>query len=484
MIFSPDKSLIRGRFKYCTPDIFAKLPEVDENWNVIQTRYDHPHPSDPLQLYRLDNPYHHGESVVTEFLQDSRRLLSISDARDAMNITIWQVEDGSISKTAQIHSLTGAGVRISSDLKWLVVVTSPSRISPPHARPSLEVRDFSSNKVFLSKELTGGWRVQAMEISPNHQWVAVCYEEVLELYDLNLIKSEVGPIEPKLAVNYPETVKNARMISFSSDSTLIALGTTCAFDVQRGLWYHSRPPPETTGAWDAKFVPGTHTLASCTTTHNIDLWHVSEGVWEQWSLPHKIIALGFGYSDTWIAIYGEDCLYLYNFEKRTLIQSMGIPFPDESKQMLVSRDGQKVVISTQREVLVLHIRALLAQTSPLTPPSKIQYHMSDNGGLVARCIGERIDVWDTSTGTRISESQLLPLGYTAIKLLTFSPKGQDLAFTYYEPYGWHIFVWNLSDNRLRYYGCPHSITQGLAVSDNGGEEGYWLAAANGFCVSV
>ncbi|CAJ0554953.1 Ff.00g134660.m01.CDS01 [Fusarium sp. VM40] len=466
LVFSPEKSLIRGRFKYCTPDVFAKLPEVDKNWNVVQTRYDHPHPGDP------EDP---GDFVVTKFLQDSRQLLSISGT---MNITIWQVEDGSINKTAQIHDLIGARVRISSDLKWLVAITLPFISSY-----SLQVRDFSSNKVFRIKELTSPSIVQGIEISPNNQWLAVCYEEVLELYDLNLIKPEVGPIEPRHTVDYPETLKAAYIIAFSSDSTLMALGITCAFDIQTGRWYHRHPPPKENVAWVQKFVPGTYTLALCTNEHDIYLWRVYEGVYEQWSLPHEVDALGFSHSETWIAILGEDYVYLYDLEKRTLIQSVSISLRSGYRQMALSCDGQTVVISAEGEVLVLHIRTILAQSSPLIPPSMIEYHMSDDWGLMARHIGERFEVRDTTTGTIISELQSLPFGGTAIELATFSPNGQVLLFTYKRPYDSHIFAWNLTDNLLYDFGS-HVCDIGVAVSDDGGEEGYWFATASRYCVSV
>lgn len=276
------------------------------------------------------------------------------------------------------------------------------------------------------------------------------------------------------------------MIVFSSDSTLIALDINCGLDIETGRWYYRRSPAVRTipRGSNMKFVPGTYTLAFSTDEDGIYLWHVYEGVCEQWSLPHKVIALGFGYSDTWIAILGEDCLYLYDVEKRTLIQSVGIPFSYQTKQMCASRDGRKVVIGTEKEVLVLDIRALLAQTSPLTPPSMILYHMSDDRGLIARHIDDKLEVWDTATGTRISQLQLLPLGSTGFQLLKFSPNGQNLVFTYDWSTDRQIYVWNLSDNLLRCYKSPHLINTCLAVSDNGGEEGYWLAAAEGFCVSV
>jgi hypothetical protein len=408
-------------------------------------------------------------------LPDAQQLLTISPHD---KIIVWHVEDGTIHKKVQAQDIDWATV--SSDLKWLAVVTlrSTSNFKLP-VQHTLQVRGFTSNKVVWNKELNGHL-VKGIEISPDNRLLAVCYKAEVELYDLDLIKLEVSTVEPSFALDHEEIEGTEGRISFSSDGALVALDANFTFDIQNGHWYEKYLPR---GTWVgvAKFIPGTYTLASCNTERIVNLWHASKGSCEEWRLPHEVYSLGFPHHNNWIIICGYQCLYLYDLEQRKLLQSVDLPAGSDAWDIIVSQDDKTIVVSAYHDVLVLDVHALLTQKSPLTPSGILRYDMSDDWRLSARHLTNKIEIWDNMIGTKRSE---LPLGHTSIRQLKFSASGQYLSFTYNKPHCLLVSVYTLSNNSLRNYSGHQFQITGVAISDNSGSEGHWLATRSDAIVSV
>ncbi|KAM0228002.1 hypothetical protein ACHAP5_012058 [Fusarium lateritium] len=208
---SPQKSIIRDKFKHCIPELFAKLPEVDQHWNAVQAAYHHPGASD---------------FTTTRFLSDYQLLVSTSDEGE---ITIWHVEDGTTHQKTQVYNVDYTAV--SSDIKWLACITwEPLNRLEPRA---LQLRDFSSHEVLWTRKVSGR-EVYGMEFSPDNRWLAVYYGAELELYDLDLMKLVVSPIEPSFATDFEWKEDTGYAVIFSSDSALVSPAPYSAFDIRTG----------------------------------------------------------------------------------------------------------------------------------------------------------------------------------------------------------------------------------------------------------
>ncbi|SCO90100.1 uncharacterized protein FRV6_14228 [Fusarium oxysporum] len=104
LLFSPKESLIRHRFEKYTPDIFAKVPEIDDNWSPILGFFDFSEETSEIATMKFSSTSH----MLVVATWDSESI-------------IWQVSEDPVPEITK-HENT-VWLTPSPDGKWLAAIT-------------------------------------------------------------------------------------------------------------------------------------------------------------------------------------------------------------------------------------------------------------------------------------------------------------------------------------------------------------------------
>ncbi|KAH7203349.1 quinon protein alcohol dehydrogenase-like superfamily [Fusarium oxysporum] len=454
LLFSPHNSLIRQRFQQHTSGVFSKLPKVDDDWTPIRSIYE----------YSSDSG-HPAKTISFAPLSD---LLFITTSYAFLRWHVNQEPMPEVIERINIHE----NIAPSTDGKWLAFTysVSKSRRRKISTQRVLHVRDLNLNKIIWSKELDNS-PVLGMVISPDSQCLLVWYREELELYDIKGGMPQRWPLDPNDQIT---------CFSFSSDSALVALnigGTTIStiyvLNLRTGKRYRRAMMGHIGIIHDAKFIPNTHSLMICTTKQTVYIWHVLGEELETWGhFDHIVVGLAFSHSDSWLALQGNDRLFIYDRAHRTLLQEIQVPL---IRDIVVSFDDQTIACGTYESIHLLDVRALLANERPSGVPGRAGlrwFKISDNGQRIAYELGGRIEVWDATKYDVLCSVAKSHVVHGKIWAMAFSPHGYYLAVGGESS----IAVWDLNNQSFQRLSTHLRSTGPLAVSERRPNGSQWVAA--------
>ncbi|KAH7227220.1 uncharacterized protein BKA55DRAFT_697074 [Fusarium redolens] len=449
LLFSPKDSLLRHRFETYTPDIFTKVPEIDDNWSPFLGFFDFPEESFGIATTKFSSTSH--VLVVATFDEQS---------------IIWQVSEDPVPEIRK-HENT-AWPTPSPCGKWLAAITTQHSDETNEA--VLEARDLSLNRTIWTREL-GNRKVQSMEISPDSQWLAVLFQEELELYDLKAGIYRVWPLE----LDH----EGDCLMSFSSDCALIAFAPVYkspaiqVLDLHTGTQYKNDHPKMESIM--VEFVPNTHSLLFRSDEKTVHVWHVFEQKYEEWGhFEHVVHCLAFSHSESWVAIGGRNRLFLYDRAQRTLLRELKVPTGPTLEKIAVSFDDKKIAVCNRQEIWVIDVPALFAGNPRSGQKSREGFQISDDGRLIAYKLGMKIEIWDAITSkilTSLDIGDKFHALHGSVEIKAFSPKGRHLAFHGASS----IFAWDLATTHCRQLSVPRTLWKQMAISDGNGNDGYWVA---------
>ncbi|KAF9782560.1 hypothetical protein IL306_011347 [Fusarium sp. DS 682] len=426
LLFSPKESLIRHRFEKYTPDIFAKVPEIDDHWSPILRFFD----------------YHENATRIRtmKFSPTSQILVAVTLRSETM---IWKVSEDPVPEITKYENTELPTP--SADGKWLVSIATEHLDETQE--PVLQVHDLSLNRTIWTREL-GNRKVQSMEISPDSESLAVLFHEELEIYDLKEDRSQVWPL--KLDHQYHCSM------AFSSDRALVAFTTV------------SRSVP--IQVLDLRTDGGTPYV-----------WHVLKQKYERWSqFGYVLDLLAFSHSESWVVVCSSSRLLLYDRAQRTLLRDFHLPTSQYLEEIAVSFDDQKIAVCDQQQIWIIDVPALFAGNPGSGQRPWTSFHISDDGRLIAYELGTKIEVWDATTSVILTSLAIGDIVDRIVPGKKFSPKGQYLAFRDTSS----IFTWDLATTYLRKLSADCANNSLLAISDGNGNDGYWVAAAESSGISV
>ncbi|KAG7432007.1 Vegetative incompatibility protein HET-E-1 [Fusarium oxysporum f. sp. raphani] len=433
LLFSPKESLLRHRFKEYKPDIFAKVPEMKS------------------------------DIMTMKFSSASHMLVAATWSSQTI---IWQVSEDPVPEITK-HENT-VWPTPSPDGKWLATITTQH--SDEKQEPVLQVYDLSLNRTIWTREL-GNRKVRSMEISPDSEWLAVLFQEELELYDLTAGIYRVWPLD----LDHEDDC----LMSFSSDCALLAFEPVFesvpiqVLDLRTGTQYKNAHHKQRSD--NGKFIPNTHSLMFLTDQGDVHVWHVFEQKCEEWShFEHSVYCLAFSHSDSWVVMVDVARLFLYDRAQRTLLRELEVPTWFSLKTIAVSFDDQKIAVCTEEEIWVIDVPVLFAGNPHSGPRQKFWsiFQISDDGRLIAYPLDMKIEVWDATTSEILTSLAIGDIVHGSVEAIEFSPKARHLAFLDASS----IFAWDLTNAYLRRLSASCADKSLLAFSDRNSNGGYWVAA--------
>ncbi|KAM5522646.1 Vegetative incompatibility protein HET-E-1-like protein 15 [Fusarium oxysporum f. sp. phaseoli] len=447
LFFSPKESAVRQLFEKYTPNIFAKVPKIDDNWSPILGFFD----------------YHEeaGDIISMKFSSTSHTLVA---ATRSLETIIWQVSEDPVPEITKRENT--AWPTLSPDGKWLAAITMQH--SDETQEPALQVRDLRLNRIIWTRDV-GNRNVRSMEISPDSKWLVVSYEKELELFDIKAGIHRTWPFELYYEGDY--------LMFFSSDCALVALIPRSepfpiqVLDLRMGTQYNNYYCP--VGITIGAFVPNTHSLMCCSDENIVYVWHVVEQTCEEWiSFPYGVHCLAFSHSESWVVIGNGFRLFLYDHAQRTLLRELDMPTGWSLNKVAVSFDDQKIAVCTAQEIWIIDAPAFIAGNPQSGKKNWENFHISSDGRLIAYELCMRIEVWDSTTSDILTSLATGDIVHGEVKIKTFSPNGRHLAFSDHSS----IFAWDIVNNHLQKLSVHPAFGPLLAISDGDGNDGCWLAA--------
>ncbi|RTE76831.1 hypothetical protein BHE90_008686 [Fusarium euwallaceae] len=355
LLFSPKRSLIRDRFKRCSPKFVIKEPEVDAQWRPY-----------------LSIPGWHDSMT---FSSDSKSL--VTDVYG--ELVRWGVSDGMAIRRFKLEGLSLKTP--SPDLNWFACVTIDRQ--PEHT-------------------VQTAIQVKRMKFSPNGQWLAVCFDKEFALWQVEKNDFKSWPLEIS-----PSDLQG---IEFSSDSTLVAIfgfsrmGSEgiLVFDTDTGERYKN-PNPEIKTVRSAVFSPKTHEIMMCS-EHNIWSWDVTGGKCEQWlrfdGYPQHVAS---SHDSSWIAVASGSTIFLYEKQSQKLLRQCEMTPDGYLSSVTVSPDDKRLAACFKNSVCLWDISSSISTQAHCGRITVKEVFVSDNGSLMALALEKKIQVLDATTASRTPE---------------------------------------------------------------------------------
>ncbi|EXM20378.1 WD40 repeat [Fusarium oxysporum f. sp. vasinfectum] len=455
LLFSPKGSLVRHRFEHLTPAIFSAIPEFDGNWSPISSTF---------KIPDLEHKADTEVRIMNFSLTSQMLVIATHDSRSV----VWRVMDEPIPRFIKHKGMIWPTP--SPDGKWLAVI----ELATYDHQKTIQLYDLSLKSIIWTWKF-GQCEVLGMDFSPDSRRLAVCSNEELVLYDLKTGVSRKWPVE--LDYNYI-----AYSVSFSSDYALVAFQfhlwedteTIWLLDLETGTQYEKAYNEHRDQIYDAKFIPGTHSLLVCTYEKAIYKWDYFEHKYEEWSrFDHETRFLAFSYSESWMVIGNYSEAFLYDRDQLTLLQSLRLPTQESLCRISVSFDDQKIALCAESEIWIVDVPALFVSQTSSMQGEYGKLRVSDNGRRIVYELGDRIEVWDVTTRSILSSLAKSNVVHGASWDMAISPGGQHLAFVDSSS----VSTWNLVNNELQKLSIHDSTGKQLAISDKIGNEGPWVAVS-------
>jgi WD40 repeat protein len=223
---------------------------------------------------------------------------------------------------------------------------------------------------------------------------------------------------------------------------------------------------------DTKFIPSTHLLMFCDTGNNIYHWNVVEQNCEMWShIDYSFSRLAIPHSDSWMLLNGLYGLFICDRSRRRAREVVGLPWLPNWEAIAISFDDQAIACGFFNEIWILDANTLLADEKSATQDTYREFHISDNGQLIAYDLGRNVEVWDVLTGDMLCSLTLDDVNHPSIHNITFAPKDRYLLVSGLQS----ILGWDLDDESSQRVSGDFGSGP-IAVSDNGYNGDRWAAA--------
>ncbi|KAF5579467.1 heterokaryon incompatibility protein het-E-1 [Fusarium pseudocircinatum] len=456
LLFSPNNSLIRRRFKQYTSKIFSQGPKVDDKWSPIRSILEY----DELEVETMSFAPTSQTLVVTTYDKLIRWDVSQEPMPNVME------RDGS-------HEM----IAPSSSGKWLAIIdfepVLDSEMEQVSFQCKLQVRDLTLNRAAWCEELKDP-EVLGMTISPDSQYLLLCYESLLVIYDIRGGIRLRCLLEKRLPCLYP---KDELEFSFSSDSSWVAFHLfsstqICVLNLRTGKQYNNVNWKDFLPINDTKFIPSTHLLMFCDSGNNIYHWNVVEQNCEMWShIDYSFSRLAIPHSDSWMLLSGKDGLIICDRACRRARRVIGLPWLPSQQEIAISFDDQAIACGFSDGLWILDANTLLADEQSATQDAYGKFHISDNGELIAYDLGRNIEVWDALAGDMLCSLNLDDVNHPNIQNITFAPKDRYLLVSGLQS----ILGWDLADESSQRVSGDFGSGP-IAVSDKGYNGDRWAAA--------
>nr|CEG02763.1 unnamed protein product [Fusarium pseudograminearum CS3487] len=464
LLFSPGRSLISSQFDQYTPEFIESRSRLDDSWSPILRVFE---TSPEVDICAMMFSPMNDILVMTTY--DSRLMM-------------WKVSDGSLYKKSKYSYATL--LTPSPDLQWLAIITAHCPTNAKgNVQDALEARDLNSGTALWTIKLDGR-KAMVMGITPDSQWLAVCYEDVLHIYAREGGMRRSWTLEPENFSN-----RSAWRVSFSSDCNLLLLflhGCDChivVFDLRMDMRYEF-PNVSVPGMWwtdDPKFVPNTHKVMICCPREGIFLWDVLKGELEEWflsedySYPHAC-----SHNASWVAIASQKELSLLNSVQRIVQQNMELSAAVPIRGIVVSYDDRQIVVHAKTRAWLLDVHTLLDDKSHIGGEKPTSCILG-NGETIAYSTFGRVTIQNPIEEST-SEPVILYNLHHMPSLMALSPDGQLIG--YYDSSA--IYILDLEGTSFRYTIHPFAKVQHIAISSKGigTSEWIWVVVCTEFKVRV
>ncbi|KAI1055560.1 hypothetical protein LB506_011457 [Fusarium annulatum] len=458
LLFSPNSSLIRRRFKQYTPKIFVQGPKVNDKWSPVWS------------VYGWDDV----DIEIISFAPTTQMLV----ATTGESLFRWHVSQEAVPDVTDWDN-SYKRIAPSSDGKWLAIIhykpSHDSERKQSSAQCELQVHDWTMDRIAWRQELDDT-EALGITISPDNQFLLVCYRSLLLIYDPSGGILQRCPLEIALPRLFDNPEEEEIYFSFSSDCSLVAFHMP---DTSQIWVLNLRTGKQYNANWmgvlhinDTNFVPNTHLLMFCDSGNNVYLWNVIEQTCEMWShIEYSFSRFAISHSDSWMLLSGKDGLMICDRASRHVRQVNHLQYLPKYQEIAISFDDQKIACGSVRGLWILDANALLTYERPTEEETYEKFYISDNGTLVAYDLGRKIEVWDAVTSDMLYSLALEDVNHESIRTITFSPKDRYLLIGGLQS----ILGWNLGDGTsTRVSGDFNSGP--IAVSDKGHNGDRWAAA--------
>ncbi|KAF5978534.1 heterokaryon incompatibility protein het-E-1 [Fusarium coicis] len=459
LLFSPSDSLIRCRFEQYTSKIFSQGPKVDDKWSPIRSVF----------------AYDGLESRTMSFAPTSQTLVI-----NAYDILVrWNVSQEPIPNVMERDG-SHERIALSSDGKWLAIIDfdpgSEFETDQSSAQYELQIHDWTLNRITWRQELDNP-EVLGMAISPDSQYLLLCYETILVIYDIGGGLRRRYTLEKALPYSGPARYFDDIYFSFSSDGSWVAFHMhhstqIWVLDLRTGKQYNNGNWKDISPINDTKFIPSTHLLMFCDIGNNIYHWNVVEQNCEMWShIDYSFSRLAIPHSDSWMLLSGKDGLIICDRACRRARQVIGLPWLPDKQEIAISSDDQAIACGSSEGLWILDANTLLADEQSATQDNYGEIHISDNGELIAYYSGRNIEVRGALTGDTLCSLTLDDVNHPSIQNITFAPKDRYLLASGLQS----ILGWDLADASSQRVSGDYGSGP-IAVSDKGYNGDRWAAA--------
>ncbi|UZP36958.1 hypothetical protein NXS19_004774 [Fusarium pseudograminearum] len=195
LLFSPQNSIIRNLFKDSTPSFIKRGPKVDDDWSPMLGVFD-------------TSP---GTKIRTMIFsdKDDTVVMTTSDSQ----LLMWNINTGHVHRDSRYNY--AKSLRPSPDLQLLAIITTQN---------VLEVCELNSRNVLWTVKLSSPF-VLAMEFAPDSQWLTVCHDYNLYLYDREGRLCQSWTLETELIgpASYHLSYSLTAIYCYASDRRLAAI---------------------------------------------------------------------------------------------------------------------------------------------------------------------------------------------------------------------------------------------------------------------